>query len=179
MARRVYARRYAQAVFNIALETKELDSWQSDLSKIAALAEDSSLVTVLQSPKLPLDIKIKLLSERLEGINPLALNLVYLLVTRGRLGMIKDIADEYQRLLDSQQGIERAEVTTAIPLDDEGKRRLGERLGAIIGKKVTITAEVDPGVVTGVVARIGGKLFEGSTRGKLAALKKELVRGSR
>ena len=88
--------------------------------------------------------------------------------------MVKDIADEYQRLLDSHQGIERAEVTTAIPLDDEGRRRLGEQLGAIIGKKVTVTAEVDPSIVAGFVARIGGKLLDGTTRSQLLALKREL-----
>ena len=53
MARRVYARRYAQAVFNIALEANELDRWQSDLNKVASLAEDESLVALLQSPKIP------------------------------------------------------------------------------------------------------------------------------
>ena len=50
MARRVYARRYSQAVFNIALETDQLDKWQSDLGKIARLGEDDTLVALLQSP---------------------------------------------------------------------------------------------------------------------------------
>ncbi len=179
MARKVYARRYAQAVFNIALETKELDRWQSDLGKIASLADDGSLVASLQSPKLAFDIKARLLSERLSDVNPLALNLVYLLVTRGKLGMVGQIAEKYQQLLDSHQGIERAEVTTAIPLNDEDRQRLGIQLSAIIGKKVVVKTEVDSSVVGGIVARIGGKLLEGSTRGKLVALKKELSRRGR
>ncbi len=177
MARRAYSRRYAQAVFNIALEAKELDRWQSDLRKIASLAEDASLVALIQSPKIHFDIKAKLLSERLGDVNPLALNLVYLLVTRGRLGMLGDIADDYQRLLDSHRGIEHAEVTTAIPLDDEDRQRLAKQLTAIIGKRVVVKAKVDPGVIGGITARIGGKLLDGSTRSKLTALKKELVRG--
>ncbi len=79
---------------------------------------------MLESPRFHFDEKFKLLSERLGEINPLALNLAYLLVTRGRLGVIGDIAEEYQRRLDSHHGIERAEVTTAVPLDDEDKLKL-------------------------------------------------------
>ena len=179
MARKAYARRYSQAVFEIARETGELDRWQSDLRKIAVLAEDESFVALLQSPKVHFDIRARLLSERLGDISPLALNLVYLLVTRGRLGMVGDIADEYQRLLDGYRGIEPAEVATAIPLGDEDRQRLIEQLSAIIGKKVVLKPEVDPGVVGGVVARVGGKLLDGSTRGKLMALKRELAGGGK
>jgi len=179
MARRVYPKRYSQAVFEIALERNELDRWQSDLRKIASLVEDTALIAVLESPKFHFDDKAKLLSERLGEVNPLALNLAYLLVTRGRLGMIVDIADEYQQLLDSYHGIEHAEVTTAIPLDDEDKRRLEERLGVIVGKKVVLEPEVNSGVIGGIIARIGGKLLDGSTRSKLDALKEDLVRAGR
>jgi len=175
MARRVYAKRYSQAVFEIALEGKELDRWQFDLRKIASLGEDATLIALLQSPKFHFDDKTRLLAERLGDINSLALNLAYLLVARGKLSMAGDIADEYQRLLDSHRGIEQAEVITAIPLDDEDKIRLEEGLGTIVGKKVVLRSEVDSSLIGGIVARIGGKLLDGSTRSKLAALKKELV----
>jgi F-type H+-transporting ATPase subunit delta len=179
VARGVYAKRYAQAAFELALERKELDRWQSDLRKIASLAEDAALSAVLESPKFRFEKKAKLLSERLGKINPLALNLAYLLVSRGRLGVIGDIADEYQRRLDSHRGIERAEVTTAIPLDDEDKLKLEKRLGGIVSKKVVLEPEVDSRVIGGFVARIGGKLLDGCTRSKLEALKRELVRAGR
>ena len=176
MARRVYPKRYSLAVFKIALERNELDRWQSDLRKIASLGEDTVFIAVLESPKFHFRDKAKLLSERLGDINPLALNLAYLLVTRGRLGMIGDIADGYQQLLDSYRGIEHAEVTTAIPLDDEDKLRLEERLSVIVGKKIVLEPELDSSVIGGIIARIGGKLLDGSTRSQLMALKKELQR---
>jgi F-type H+-transporting ATPase subunit delta len=175
VAKRGYAKRFAQAVFKIALERGELDRWQSDLRKIASLAEDATLVSLLQDPRLHFDSKVKLLSEPLGDINPLALNLVYLLITRGKLNMAGDIADEYQRLLDSYRGIEQAEVTTAIPLDDEDKQRLAEHLGTIVGKKVVVKPEVDSGLIGGIVARVGDKLLDGSTRSKLAALREDLA----
>ncbi len=176
MARKLYAKRYAQAVFDIALERKELDRWQSDLRKVAGLSEDSTVIAFFENPKFDFDAKAKLLSKKLADINPLALNLVYLLLTRGRLSMVGDIADEYQRLLDSYHGVEQAEVITAVPLDDEDRMRLGERIGAIVGKKVVIKPEVDSSIIGGFIARIGGKLLDGSTRSKLEALKRELAR---
>ena len=176
MARKLYAKRYAQAVFDIALERKELDRWQSDLRTIASLGEDGTVIAFLENPKFDFDVKAKLLSEQLVDINPLALNLVYLLLTRSRLSMVGDIADEYQRLLDSYQGVEPAEVITAVPLDNEDSLRLGERIGAVVGKKVVIKPEVDSSITGGFIARIGGKLLDGSTRSKLEALKRELAR---
>ncbi len=177
MAKRTYARRYSQAVFDIARERNELDKWQSDLRKIATLGEDARFIALMENPKIHFEDKAKLLSKVLGDVNPLALNLVYLLVTKGRLSMVADIADEYQRLLDSYRGIERAEVTTAIELDAEDKRKLEERLEAVVGKKVVVKPRVDPSVLGGVVARIGGKLLDGSTRSKLMALKKALASG--
>jgi F-type H+-transporting ATPase subunit delta len=177
MARKSFARRYSQAVFGIAREKNELDRWQSDLKKIATLADDAELIALLENPKVRFEDKAKILAKGLGDVNPLALNLVYLLVTRGRFGMVADIADEYQRLLDSYRGIERAEVTTAIELDADDKRKLEERLEAVVGKKVVVKPSVDPSVLGGIVARVGGKLLDGSTRSKLMALKKALAGG--
>jgi len=177
VARRFYARRYSQAVFDIAMERNELDRWQSDLRKIATVGDDAPFIALLENPKVHFEDKARLLTERLGDINPLALNLVYLLVTRGRLRMVGDIADEYQRLLDSYRGIERAEVTTAVTLDDKERQRLEKQLEVVVGKKVILEPKVDPSVLGGIVARIGGKLLDGSTLSKLTALKKALASG--
>lgn len=177
MARRFYARRYAQAVFSIAREKKELDRWQSDLEKVAGLGEDATVTALLENPKVPFEAKAKILSEHLGDVNPLALNLVYLLVTKGRLGMLGDIADEYQVLLDGYYGIERAEVTTAVALDDKEVAELGERLGKMLGKKVVVEARVDKGLIGGMVARVGGKLLDGSTISKLMGMREALAGG--
>ena len=64
MARKAYARRYAQAVFEIALEKKELERWQSDLQKIVAAVSDAAFLAALESPKIKFDDKTRFLSER-------------------------------------------------------------------------------------------------------------------
>ncbi len=175
MPKKAYARRYAQAVFEIALEKKELERWQSDLQKVVKAVEDDTFLAALESPKIKVDDKARLLSGRLGDINPLVFNLVRLLITRAGIGMIGDIAQEYQRLLDSYHGIEPAEVITAVPLDDKDIQKLTENLSALVGKKVVLKSEVDSSIIGGIVARVGGKLLDGSTRSKLLALRRELV----
>ena len=175
MAIRAYAKRYAQAVFEIALEADELERGQSELEEIVRVVSDKDVRAFLESPKVPFAEKRKLLSGQLRKISPLSLNLLYLLIARGRLDMLAGIADEFQRLLNSHHGIEIAEVTTAVPLDKEEERKLARHLGQIIGKKITIKSEVDSGIIGGFIARIGDRLLDGSTRNKLAALKKELA----
>ena len=178
MPRKAYARRYAQAIFEIALEQKELDRWQSDLQKVADAVGNADFLAAMESPRLKLEDKNKLLSE-LGDINPLVLNLVRLLITKAAIGMISGISNEYQRLMNSYYGIETAEVITAVTLDDREIRKVTEKLEAMVGKKVALKSRVDTNVIGGIVARVGGKLLDGSTRSQLAALKKELVSGER
>ena len=178
MAKRAYSKRYSQAVFQIALERGELDKWQSDLRKIASLGEDATLTAWLEDPRLHFNDKTRLLAERLGDINPMVLNLLFLLIAKGRFSLAGEIADEYQRLLNNHRGIEEAEVVTAIPIDDRDRQKIAQRLGAIVGKKVVIKPEVDPSLIGGIIARIGGKLIDGSTRSRLAALKKEMGGGA-
>lgn len=176
MTKRVYPGRYAQAVFEIASARNELDNWQSDLRTIARLGEDAALIAWLESPKFPFADKVRVLTERLGNISPLALNLAYLLVAKGKLSLTGEIADEYQQLLDSYRGIESVEVTTAVSLGNEDKQRLSQRLSALLGKKVLLKSKVDPELIGGIVARVGGKLLDGSTRSQLLALKRAMER---
>ncbi len=179
MARRAYSKRYAQAAFEIALETGELERWQSDLEEMAQAVSDKEVVAFLESPKINFEEKSKLLSGQMKEANPLALNLALLLISKGRLDTVGEIADEYQRLWNSRRGVEPAEVTTAVPLTKEDEEKLTRYLGRIVGRKVEIRSDVNPGIIGGFVARIGDRLLDGSTRSRLAALKKEMVGAER
>jgi len=175
MARVTSGKRYAQAAFKLALEKGELDSWQASLRKIVDITTDGKLVVLLENPKLPFEAKKALLAELLGKINPLALNLAYLLVHKDKLGIAGDISQQYDRLLDTYRGIEHVEVITALPLDDEDREKISSRFGEIIGHKVIIDAQVDPSIVGGIKAKIGDTLIDGSVKSKLGTLRKSLV----
>jgi F-type H+-transporting ATPase subunit delta len=105
----------------------------------------------------------------------MALNLIYLLMAKGKLNNARQLADEYERLLNDHYGIKSAEVTTAIALDDAERERLGHHLEAIVGKKIRINTQIDPNILGGFIARIDDSLIDGSIRNKLEMLKKSLA----
>ena len=175
MARGVAAKRHAQAVFQLALEQGELEKWLEDLKTIATTLSEPQLMAILESPSVHLDEKMALISRCLPGVSQLALNLVYLLIARRRLSLIEQIVSEYERLADAYQGLEHAEVTTAIPLDEEDKKRLSERLASLTGTRIMLSTKVNPDVIGGFVVRIGDRLIDGSIKSKLNSLRKSLV----
>lgn len=168
-------KRYAQAVFEIALESNKLKDWQSDLRKIERMMQDTEFVSSIENPKLPFELKSKLAREILGKINPMALNLVYLLIAKGKLKNAGQLAEEYERLLNDHHGIKTAQVTTAIALDAAERDKLSNHLETITGKKVNMNIEVNPDILGGFIARIDDSLIDGSIRNKLEALKKSLA----
>lgn len=179
MTSNTYATRHAHEIFRTALEKKEMNRWQSDLRRIDSLVKDTTLFALLENPKVSFDDKAKVLSERLGDMNPQALELVAELVAKGRLAAISDIALEYQRLVDNYRGIEGAEVaeiTTAIPLDDEDKLKIAQRITSLVGKPVVLKPIVDANIIGGIIIKVGDKLIDGSIRSKLEALKRDMGR---
>ena len=179
MAAKAYPQRYARAVFELALESNELDRWQQDLRKLATLVASEEFRAIMDSPKVKADDKNRLVAEVLGTDNPLVLNLARLLIARTGIGLAGRIAEEYQRLLDEHHGVIKADVITAVPLDDSDKTKLAADLGEMVGKKIDLTATVQPDILGGIVARVGGKLLDGSTRSKLAQLKRQLASGEK
>ena len=168
-------KRYAQAVFEIALESNKLKEWQSDLRKITQLMQATEFTSLIENPKLPFELKAKLAREMLGKINPMVLNLVYLLISKGKLKNVGQLVDEYERLLNDHHGIKTAEVTTAIALDNTERERLSHHLESIVGKKVSVNIQVNPDILGGFIARIDDSLIDASIRNKLEMLKKSLV----
>jgi F-type H+-transporting ATPase subunit delta len=169
------AKRYSQAIFEIAKEHNTFDKWQENLQKIVLLAQNPEFVSVMENPKFSTEEKVKLLDVQLKNTDPLALNLAYLLTGKGVFGLITDIYADYQKILDNYRGIDQAEVTTAVPLNETEKQQMAERLSQITGRKIIMTMHVDPNIIGGVIAKVGEKLIDGSTRSQLAALKNDLA----
>jgi F-type H+-transporting ATPase subunit delta len=176
----IFVKRYAKAVFNIALKRKEFRKWQSDLRVLACLARDNALSGLLRDPEVDYDEKARVLSERSPLLDPLAIRVMCVLARQGQLDTIGDIAEAYRRLVDHYLGmeaVEDAEVITAIPLDDENRLMLTQRITDIFGKPIVLKSKVDPSIIGGIIIKVGDELIDGSVRGKLEALKKEVTSG--
>ena len=175
MANTAQAKRYAQAVFLIAREKRELDRWLEDLRSLSVLEHNDAFFKALETPNLSFDDKSRLLRDRYPALGALAVNLVNLLIERRRAVILPQIFQEYQKLLDGHRGVQRAEVVTAVALTQEDQLDLERRLSEITGRNVVITSKVDASLIGGVVARFDGKLLDGSTKSRLEALKKQIA----
>jgi F-type H+-transporting ATPase subunit delta len=168
-------KRYAQAAFELALERNELESWQEGLKKIADSTASEQLMALLESPRVPFDAKKELLEKQLLKIHPLPFNLALLLVQKGSLRLSGDILQQFIALLDTHRGVERANVIAAVPLSDEDRKTISNRLGKMVEGKVVVEDKVDSSIIGGFIARIGDMLVDGSVRQRLESLKKSLV----
>ena len=174
MAGSVAARRYAQAAFEIAEDRGEVDRWLGDLRMAADVLRESRVARFLANPGVPFEKKRQILATNLSDVNPLTQNLLFLLVKKGHLQSLPDITDEFENLVNQWRGTEVAEVTTAVPLDDQEAAAIKQRLEGLTGKKIVLRQSVDPAIIGGVIAKVGDKLIDGSVRGKLATLRQRL-----
>ena len=168
----------ARELFTAALATKAPVKYLTELRRVSDLIKDKAVAEALETARIPAPDKIKLISERAGGLSPETAALVSTLLGKGQLGELDNITTDYQRLLDAYHGVEgaeTAEVTTAVPLDEETRLSIGKRLTEIMGKPVVIKANVDPGVIGGIIVRVGDKLIDGSIRSRLQTLSKELA----
>lgn len=176
MPRATSIRRYAQAIFEIALENNQLDKWLEDLRLLALAVKTEGLARPLDSPQVSTERKIGLIEEVFgDTVSKLSRNLISLLATRNMVRVMPAIADEYVTYMDSHRGVERANVVTAVSIDDEQQAKLSALLREIIGREVILTTTVDPKILGGVVARLGDRIIDGSTRTRLENLRRYLL----
>ena len=170
------ARRYADAVFELARESQDFEGWHDDLELLADVFKDRVIVRFFSDPKRSVQEKHGGAHRMFEGrIKPEALNLLLMLIDRGRVEIIPAVMDRYDERAREAHGIVIAEVTTAIQVDAEERRRIAEELTRMTGKRVQLQTKVDDSIIGGLVVRIGDKLIDGSVRTSLQQLRQRLA----
>jgi F-type H+-transporting ATPase subunit delta len=180
MARRKSAaRRYAEAAFEVAVRDDTVDAWRKDLDAAAAVVAEERIGRALANPAIALETRIATAHSTLGPlVGPKVLNLISLMLRRGRIQELPRLAAEFRRLDDERQGIARATVTSTMPLDPEEVRALTERLTRSTDRRVELDLKVDPSLLGGLVVRFGDRLVDGSVRGRLERLRHRLVSGA-
>jgi len=174
------ARRYARALFSIAQEQQAVAGVRDELTQVAALfSEQPELAAALFRPLHPVAQRRAVLQGICEGagISDSVRNFFAFLVDQRRLVDFDAIREEYARLADEAEGRTRAQVVSASPLSDAQHRRLAEALSARTGREVELEVRVDPELIGGATAVVGGLVFDGSLRTQLAQLREALGRG--
>lgn len=169
------SKRYAQAAFQLGRDLGKLEAWAQGMQVLGALSEDAGFKLLMDSPRVPLAAKADMLRQYLPGVEPGVLNLAQLVVGRNRVDAIGGMVTEFQRLYDQARGVQHARVITAVPLSTDAKAALTRQLVQYTGAQVVVNEEVDPAIIGGLVVRIGDKLIDGSIKGQLEALHRQLT----
>ncbi len=176
MARRdTAARRYAEAALEIGRAEGTLDRWERDLQRLSAVLADDRLRTLAEHPAVPFAEKERVLRRVAGDVSPEALNLVLLMIRRGRPRAIPRMVEHFADLLRRERGVSLAEVRTALPLDDSQREAVTNRLHELTGDKIEINEVVDDSLIGGITVRIGDRLYDASVRNRLERLRARLT----
>ena len=168
------AERYANALFELALESGELEKVESDLKGFAGLIDESAdMKRLVRSPVFSADDQYRAVSAVLDkaGIGGLVANLIKVAAKNRRLFAVPDMITAYGRLLARHRGEVSAEVTSADSLSDAHVDDLKSALKASLGKDVTLETHVDPSLIGGLIVKVGSRMIDGSLKTKLNSLK--------
>lgn len=173
------ARRYAEAIFEIAERDDTVERWLTQLNDLAVAVSRPDVVRRLEDPNVPLEARATALHD-VAGTEmlPQMGNLLGLVLRRRRLDSLPQIAREFKRLYNRRAGVVEATATSALELDQGEIAALTTRLENMTGKKVELATAVDPGILGGIQVRIGDTLYDGSLRGRLERLRSRLLSGT-
>ena len=173
------ARRYAEAAFELATRDDALDAY-GDGFDLAARMLGGDVLAILRNPARPLSERIELVDTLLgKRVPDPVRKLVGLLVQRGKVDRLPNVAAEYHRLLNRERGIVEAVATTAVALDASETEALASKVAQMTGRTVDLRVEVDEALIGGLTVRVGDTLYDASVRGRLERLRERLVAGAR
>ncbi len=177
--RETAARRYAEAAYEVAVRDDTVDAWRSELDIAGAVVADDEVARVLANPAIALESRDAMIDS---AVGPIVsgpvLNLIKLMLRRGRIEQLSRVASEFRRLDNAAKGIVPASATSAAPLSKDEVTALVGRLEQMTGAHVELDLQVDPGLLGGLVVRVGDRMIDGSVRGRLERLRNQLVSGA-
>ena len=171
------AKRYAAALFGVALRDEVLDAVSADLELISRFLSDVPyLRAVLMQPLVSDERKNKVVVDAFgDRVTASSLSFLKLLIRKRREDLIPECIREFKVLVAEYAGTVDAEAWSAVPMSLDQEKALVLSLHNLTGKKVRLRAEVDPSLVGGVVVRLGDTIIDGSVRGKLERLERQLL----
>jgi len=169
---------YATALADIVLEQGAAEPARKQLQEFRAAYEESAeLRNFLVSPAIPRDAKhgvIEKIVARL-GASKIIRNFLFVMSDNQRVHLLPDIVDTFEQVLEQRQGVAEAQVTSPLELTDVQKSSLVRTLERVSGKKIQARYSLDPGLLGGVLVRIGDMIYDGSVRNRLNQLRARLA----
>jgi ATP synthase F1 delta subunit len=168
---------YGRSLFEAALDQDKLDVVREQLGQFAdALESDRELQVFFFSPYFATQEKKDGLHRAVDGAEPIFLNFLELLLENHRMPALFRIRREYDRLWEHHNTLLPVSVTSAVELDDQTVRHIGDRIAEQTGRKIELSSAVEPDILGGIVVRVGNQVLDASIRNRLETLRKQVVR---
>lgn len=173
----VIAKRYANALIQIATEKQAIDDFEKELQIIKEVfVHNQELMGFLENPNIELGEKKAMIEKAFSSFSQEILNMMFLLIDRKREEVMIEIVDMYVELANQVRNIADATVYSVRLLTDEEKRAVTETFAKLCGKgTIRIHNVVDDELLGGIKVRIGNRIFDGSLQGKIARIRRELI----
>jgi F-type H+-transporting ATPase subunit delta len=175
------ANRYARALVDIVLQPGSALKPEDAVTQLQAAAqmvvESMELRNALLTPAISPSRKRAAMGKLLEelGASQIIRNFVFVVIDHRRIGMLDEMREAFELALEERMGFARAEVVSAAALDAERSAQLESELSRLTGKRMRLRFAVDPELLGGATARIGSTLYDGSLRGQLQQMRRELT----
>ena len=170
-------RNYAEALLTLARKSEEQEEWGALIEAISVgMSEDPTLRTFLESPKLSAARKIEIVEKALgRGAPKTFMRFLETVIMKRRQMLIPEIASAYRNLIDESEDRVHVNVTVARELAGPEKDALARQLGRLFGKRVVPHISLNPGILGGVIVKVGDTVMDGSVRRRLASLMQRML----
>jgi F-type H+-transporting ATPase subunit delta len=171
------ATRYAKSIIELAKEQKVLDEVYGDMKLFSAVIEQNRIFSVmLKNPIVNHDKKRKVLHALFDTrMNKLSIAAFDLITKKNRESILAEISTEFQVQYNAFKGLQVADITTTINLDDELRNKFNSLVEEISGKKANLNEIIDDDIVGGFVLNVGDLRLDQSIKTQLNNIKRELT----
>lgn len=170
------AKRYSDALTQVAQEREQLDTVHSDLMTVVESLDSVSVMkNFLSHPVVPFNEKKDMVKSVFEGrLQECSMNLLFILLEKNKISLINNIFYCYEESMDEAKNVLKVGVVSAVDVDEDLKNKLKEKLENKLKKNVKFEFEVDPEIIAGMVLKIQDKVIDGSMAAKLQGFKKSI-----
>ena len=168
---------YARSLFEVAKEQGKLDSVREQLGEFAeALEQNRELQVFFFSPYFSTTEKQDGLDRAVSGADAVVVNFLKLLIENHRMPVIFRVRRAYDELWEEENKLLPVQITSAVELDQGTVKQIGDRIAEQTGRKVELSADVEPDILGGIVVRVGNSVLDASVRNRLEQLRKQVAR---
>lgn len=171
------ASRYAKSLIELAQEKNVVEDVYQDMLLFNSVASaNRGLMLALKSPVVRHEKKLGILKAIFKDkVSPVSYSIFEIITRKNRESILDSIAAEFITQYNSYKGIQKALVTTSIPLNATLRDKFTKIVADATGRTVELEEKVDERLIGGYILRVGDRQIDASLKSRLNELKLELL----